>query len=549
MVAPITHSKVYLMITESENASSSQSIKNFRVTIGMKIFAGFAVVLMIFIVVGLMAYTNVSQLDENTASVDHTHKVLDKVDGVLLSLVNIETGMRGFVLTGDEAFLEPTIAGKVDLATYYDAGQALTIDNPAQTERWATLSVKLDEILIETDRLITIRRTDGLEAAETALTTGTGKSIMDSIRGVIDELAGAEKELLITRAASSADSVNSTHSLILVGVLLATAAGAGIAVYLTRAIARPLREMADRARKVASGNLNIEALNLKSSDELGDLGKAFNIMVESLQSMVSQLRGSSEKLGVAAEDLTTVSDNMSTSAERTSTQAVAASSTGEQVSSNVASVATAIEQMNASIREVAGNATEAALVSTEAVEVAKHTSSTIEKLGQSSVEIGNVIQVIDSIAEQTNLLALNATIEAARAGESGKGFAVVANEVKELAKQTAIATDEISDRIQAIQEDTKGAIEANEQIGTTIDRINEISTVIASAVEEQSMTTAQIGKSVEEAAQGTREISAVINGVATAAEETQDGTNKTKTSAGEMAHMAERLDELVSQYS
>ncbi|MEM9039136.1 MAG: methyl-accepting chemotaxis protein, partial [Actinomycetota bacterium] len=169
-------------------------------------------------------------------------------------------------------------------------------------------------------------------------------------------------------------------------------------------------------------------------------------------------------------------------------------------------------------------------------------------LGESSVEIGNVIKVINSIAEQTNLLALNATIEAARAGEAGKGFAVVANEVKELANQTAQATEEISARIQGIQSDTTNAVEANEQIGETIERINEISATIAAAVEEQSVTTTEIGRSVEEAAMGTQEIARSIGDVAGAAEDTRQSTSETRTSAEELARMAADLNQLVGNY-
>jgi methyl-accepting chemotaxis protein len=197
---------------------------------------------------------------------------------------------------------------------------------------------------------------------------------------------------------------------------------------------------------------------------------------------------------------------MSANAEETSSQANVVSAAGEQVNRNLQTVATGSEEMSVSIKEIAKNATEAAKVATEAAKAAQATNATVSKLGESSVEIGQVIKVITSIAQQTNLLALNATIEAARAGEAGKGFAVVANEVKELAKETAKATEDISRKIESIQIDTKGAVEAIGTITKIITQVNDISNSIASAVEEQNATTNEMSRNVTEAARGASEI-------------------------------------------
>jgi len=187
-------------------------------------------------------------------------------------------------------------------------------------------------------------------------------------------------------------------------------------------------------------------------------------------------------------------------------------------------------------------------VATSAVKVADKTNAIVAKLGESSAEIGNVVKVITSIAEQTNLLALNATIEAARAGEAGKGFAVVANEVKELAKQTARATEDISRKIEAIQDDTKGAVGAIAQIGTIINQINDLQNTIASAVEEQTATTGEISRNVTEAAKGSSEIAQNVTGVAQAARGTTEGASDTKKSADELSKMALDLQQLVGQF-
>ena len=255
----------------------------------------------------------------------------------------------------------------------------------------------------------------------------------------------------------------------------------------------------------------------------------------------------SEGLASASAELTATSQQMSANAEETSAQASLVSASAQQVSSNLQTVATGSEEMSASIREIAKNAHESAKVANGAVNVAEETNRIVSKLGDSSIEIGQVIKVITSIAQQTNLLALNATIEAARAGEAGKGFAVVANEVKELAKQTAKATEDISRKIEAIQGDTKNAVGAIGQIRDVIRQVNDISNTIATAVEQQNATTNEMARNVGEAAQGSGEITRNISGVAEAAKSTTHGASDCLNAAQSLAKMSADLRELVQR--
>ena len=271
-------------------------------------------------------------------------------------------------------------------------------------------------------------------------------------------------------------------------------------------------------------------------------------LTASMHAVLERVAETSTSVAAASEELSAASSQMRGNAEETSVQAVVVSAAAEEVNKNTQTVAMGIEEMSASIKEIAKNASEAARVATSAVKVAEATNATISALGESSTEIGKVIKVITSIAQQTNLLALNATIEAARAGEAGKGFAVVANEVKELAKETAKATEEISQKIDAIQVDTRGAVEAIGQITSVITQINDISSSIAGAVEEQTATTNEISRNIAETARGTSEIATNITSVAQTAQSTTEGAKNSQNAALELARMAATLQQIVSEF-
>jgi methyl-accepting chemotaxis protein len=312
-------------------------------------------------------------------------------------------------------------------------------------------------------------------------------------------------------------------------------------------LAEQFGNIAEIMQAVSQGNLD-RKIEVENMGEYRSLTENINNSIGNLRESIAQMAEISITVAASSEEVTAVSKNMTEDANQTAEQAIAVSASAEQVSQNATTVATAVEEMNASIREIAKNASEGAKVATSAVQTADSTNQTINKLGQSSIEIGKVIKVITSIAGQTNLLALNATIEAARAGDAGRGFAVVANEVKELAKQTAKATEEISDRIEAIQNDTKGAVQAITEITAVIDRINDIQNTIASAVEEQTATTNEIARNVAEAAQGSSDIAKNIAIVAQNAQSTTTGASNTSQAASELTRMAADLQAIINRF-
>jgi methyl-accepting chemotaxis protein len=318
-----------------------------------------------------------------------------------------------------------------------------------------------------------------------------------------------------------------------------------------RAHAEELRskvdEMLGALGRAASGDLTAE-VTVTGDDAVGQMGVALAKLLGDLRRSVSLIASNSEALAVSAEELQVVSAQMGTNSSETSRQVNAVSAASVDVSRNTETVSTGAEEMTSSIKEIARNASDAAKVATQAVDAAKVTNETVAKLGESSIEIGQIVKVITGIAEQTNLLALNATIEAARAGEAGKGFAVVANEVKELAKETAKATEDISAKIEAIQADTQRSVDSIGGIVSIINQIAEFQDTIASAVEEQAATTNEIARSVNEANRGSNAIAANMQAVSEVADSTAAGAADSQRAASELSRRAIELQSLVSQF-
>jgi methyl-accepting chemotaxis protein len=366
-----------------------------------------------------------------------------------------------------------------------------------------------------------------------------------------DEVVGATIEQLDSGAARIQKDADRTSTLLTVVTLVILGIGAvaviAATVVLARSMNRRVRAVVTALGQVAGGDLS-HRLQDRGHDEIAEMAKALNVALEKIVGVFTRITGTAEQLAGASAGLQTIAADVGRSAQETSAQADVVARTADEVSTNVQAVAAGGEQMGASITEIAQNANEAARVATGAVQSVETTTGTMNKLGDSSREIGDVVRLITSIAEQTNLLALNATIEAARAGDAGKGFAVVADEVKQLAQETARATEDISRRVETIQQDADQATKAITEIAGVITRINEFQTTIASAVEEQTATTQAINAGVSDAATGSGQIARSISGVAGAAEATRSSIGQAEESARKLSGMSGELSRLVADF-
>jgi methyl-accepting chemotaxis protein len=367
-----------------------------------------------------------------------------------------------------------------------------------------------------------------------------------------DGAVGAAKDALAAEAQAAQENLDSVISQARMASIAAAVVGLLLILPLSfltlRSITRPVHLVQSALEAMATGNLTV-GTGIRSTDEIGQMASALDTAQAGLRELMAVVAGSAGAVAGSAEELSASATQIAASAEETSAQSGVVSQAAEEVSRSVETVAAGAEQMGASIREIATNAAEASEVAEKAVAAAASTTATVAKLGESSIEIGNVVKVITSIAEQTNLLALNATIEAARAGEAGKGFAVVANEVKELAQETAKATEDIARRVEAIQGDTGAAVKAIEEISSIVAQISDRQATIASAVEEQTATTQEMSRSVTEAASGSGQIAENIVSVSSAAGETTQALSQTRTAVDELSRMSSELRTTVGRFT
>jgi methyl-accepting chemotaxis protein len=518
-----------------------------KLSLKMKLGVGFGVLLMLLALMGYLSYSSAMQAAESSNHVEEAVAMKDASVDISQGMWKGLASCRAFLISGKEQYLREDQEGSRQVAEASNRLSKMQLDEE-ERKLYGVMQQLSAELGAKEEKAIELLRNGKEKQAEEFLYSPETQEVVTKLAATLKEFdEKQDKDLQESSTEQKAfESRAKMMALVLagVGILL----GVFVAVLIARSITGAIARMVAMIQEIANNNLAIEDMLIASQDEIGQAGAALNSMKNNLRDMIQSIAATAEHVATASEELSSTSQQITSNSEETSTQAQVVSSASEQVNKNLQTVATGSEEMSASIREIAKNAHESAKVATGAVRVAEETNQVVGKLGDSSTEIGQVIKVITSIAQQTNLLALNATIEAARAGEAGKGFAVVANEVKELAKQTAKATEDISRRIEAIQGDTKNAVGAISQIGEVIKQVNDISNTIASAVEQQNATTNEMSRNVTEAASGASEIAKNISGVAAAAQNTAQGANDSAKAAQSLAEMSTKLRELVSQF-
>ncbi|WP_210417369.1 methyl-accepting chemotaxis protein [Cellulomonas sp. Y8] len=521
--------------------------------IAAKILLSVAIMAVVALATGLLAVARLGSLDDQVQRIQAENvQRLDALVGIQQNLAATYKGTiryttPGETLGSDEA-LQQTLAAEDGVTEALARYTALPDADPAWQENVDAFEAAWTGYL---DLFNTEVLGQPAPAGYTSPTVDELVATFNAAEASLAETADAlgDYEVTLTTEASTAAHTQAAESRVLVIVLLlAGVAGAVVVALLVgRSTARRVAQVRDVLEALAEGDL-AERPVPDGADEIGQMGRAAARAAVSLRQTVHTLAESSAALDRGSAALLDRAHEIAGTSEATTDQTRALGVAAKDVSANVLTVATGAEQMGAAIREISQSAQEAARVANQAVASAEQTNATVGKLGESSAEIGNVVKVITTIAEQTNLLALNATIEAARAGEAGKGFAVVASEVKELAQETARATEDIATRVRAIQEDSTEAAGAIAGIAEVIARINDYQATIASAVEEQNATTTEISRSIAQTATGATQIAAGIDDVEAQAAVTSGSGEATRAQAEHLSQLAGTLTTTVTRF-
>jgi len=572
-----------------------------KFSIGSKLWTGFASIFIVIVLVGTTSYQSITKSLDSAQWVSHTHAVLSKLTDLLSALQDAETGQRGYLVTGEDRYLEPYRRALPRVDSIFKEIKDLTADNPAQQQRLERMHPLIAEKLAELKETIDLRKEKGFEQARQVVVTDRGKKAMDDIRGISGEMANEESSLLVKRDEEAAASSHSAITTIFVGVLFASILVLVLGIFLTRHIVGPLRELTATAEKIGVGDLSVTLAKSKRSDELGVLQETFDAMVRSLQeksavaskiadgdltvnvkllserdkvgtsfkSMVDNLRSMNREviegvgvLGASVSEILAGASQLAAGASETATAISQTTTTVEEVkqtalmSSQKAKYVSESAQKAAQISQIGRKAVEESVAGIDQIRAQMELiSENIVRLSGQSQSIGEIIATVNDLSEQSNLLAVNASIEAARAGDQGKGFAVVAQEVKSLADQSRQATAQVRTILGEIQKATSSAVLATEQgvkaveSGTRQSRnAGEAIVQLAESIDESAQAASQIAVSAQQQLAGMNQLGQAMENIKIATTQNAESSRQAEAAANNLHGLGQRLGELTGRY-
>jgi methyl-accepting chemotaxis protein len=569
--------------------------------VGMKIGTGFALALAILVAIGAVSYRSTAKLTDTAEWVDHTHQVLEKLEALLSGMIDIETGDRGYVITGEESYLEPYTVGKASVSKQLQDTRKLTSDNPDQQRRLDTIEPLIASRVAFSQENIDLRKTSGFEAAQKHLLTGNGKALMDEVRKVVGEMENQERELLKARSDEAQASARNATFTILFGTLAAFLVLAIAGFVITRNISIPLKEISATAERIAVGDLGATIFIKDREDEVGLLAQTFARMTDSLKGMAGvagkiaagdlrvkvQPQSDKDVLGIAfssmienlrrlTADITEGVNVLGSSANEISTSTTQLAASASESAAAVSETTTTVEEVRQTAQVASQKAKNVAAGTQKAAQISQSGRKATEdagagmnrirqqmeaiaasmvRLSEQSQTIGQIIATVEDLAAQSNLLAVNAAIEAAKAGEHGKGFGVVAQEVKSLAEQSRQATNQVRTILSDIQKATTTAVMATEQGSKAVEagtRQTEVAKesiqALTASVDEAAQAAILIAASSQQQLVGVDQVASAMESIKQASTQNVTSAKQLEIAARNLSELGQRLKQMVERY-